>query len=291
MLPVLLDLKFLKIYTYGVFLVLAFFWSTFLLWKNIRLTSYKENEIFDSLFISIGAGLFISRLVHVLSHLEDFGFDILKFVLINGYPGLSLIGFIGGSVLGLYIFTMAKKIRFLDTVDYFITPAILALGIGKIGSFFSGAEIGAKTKFPIAVKYAGYDGFRHLTAFYEATLFFIGAYLSYKLLFEVRRQKYIKGFVFYFFIWYFSIVYFFFEPLKNSNVKLFSNHSINGTVSLAFLLTFSFYFLYYFRGNIQTKIERIKNSILHYGQKAFGSIHQRTRRKTTGGEGEAPSAS
>ena len=31
MLPVLLDLKFVKIYTFGVFLVLAFFWGAFFL--------------------------------------------------------------------------------------------------------------------------------------------------------------------------------------------------------------------------------------------------------------------
>ena len=90
MLPVLLDLKFIKIYVFGVFLVLAFFWGSFILWKNIRLTSQKEDEIFDALFFSLSGGLFFSRLFYVILNFDKFGFDFLKFILINGYPGLSL---------------------------------------------------------------------------------------------------------------------------------------------------------------------------------------------------------
>ena len=83
MLPVLLDLGFIKIYTFGVFLVLAFFWGCFLLWKNFLLTSQREEDIFDGLFFSIAGGLFVSRLVHVALNFKSFGFDALKFILLN----------------------------------------------------------------------------------------------------------------------------------------------------------------------------------------------------------------
>jgi prolipoprotein diacylglyceryltransferase len=65
MLPILLDLKIFKIYTFGVFLVLAFFWGSFLIWKLIRLTSMKEEEVFDGLFWGLFGGLFLSRLFYV----------------------------------------------------------------------------------------------------------------------------------------------------------------------------------------------------------------------------------
>src|SRR3989338_9939126 len=94
MLPVLLNVGFLKIYTFGVFLVLGFFWATFLLWKNIRLTSLKEKDVFDGLFISLLGALFFGRLVYVILNFKDFGFNLLKFILINGYPGISLYGLI-----------------------------------------------------------------------------------------------------------------------------------------------------------------------------------------------------
>ncbi|QQG44144.1 MAG: prolipoprotein diacylglyceryl transferase [Candidatus Roizmanbacteria bacterium] len=282
MFPVLIDLGFFKIYTFGVFLVLAFFWGTFLLWRNIRLTSFKEEDVFDGLFISMASGFIVGRLLYVIFNFNQFGFDILKYILINGYPGLSLFGSVVGAALGLYIFFLIKKIKFFDIVDYFITPGLLALGLGKIGSFFSGVEVGTKTKFFLAIKYAGFDGFRHLTALYEGFLFIIGAYLSYKLLFGIRRQKYAKGFNFYFFWWYLGLVYFLFDPLKSAHLTFITTDSLNKTFSLAILLTFTFYFLYYFRSSILGKIQIIKNSIYFYGQKTISRVYKTTGKKIKG---------
>src|SRR3990167_3956926 len=188
MLPVLLDLKFIKIYTFGVFLVLAFFWGSFILWKNIRLTSQKEDEIFDGLFLALGGGLFFSRLLYVILNYDKFGFDVLKFILINGYPGLSLYGALFGSFIILYLYFLYKKISFKDTADYFITPVFIGLALGKLGSFFSGSEVGTQTKFFLSIKYFGYDGLRHLTPLYEGILFAMAAYMSYRLLFQIRRE-------------------------------------------------------------------------------------------------------
>lgn len=290
MLPVLLDLSFLKIYTFGVFLVLAFFWSTFLLWRNIRLTSFKEEDVFDGLFVSLGFGLFIGRLVYVLFNFNDFGFSILKFILVNGYPGLSLYGGMLGVFIGLYLFFAVKKIKFSEIADYYITPAFVALAIGKLGSFFSGVEIGAKTKFPIAFKYAGHEGFRHLTALYEGLLFLIGAYVSYKLLFEIRRQNHTKGFAVYFFWWFTALVYFLFDPLKSIHLTFLSQDSLNKTISLAILLTFSLYFLYYFRTVILDRVGRIKNLLFNYGQATISGIYQRTKKKAPRGENQGTTA-
>ena len=112
MLPVLLNLGFIKIYTYGVFLVLGFFWAIFLLWKNIRLTSFKEEDVFDGLFLSMFGSIFFGRLVYVFLNFKDFGFNLLKYILINGYPGISLYGSIFGGFFVLYLFTNSRKLNF-----------------------------------------------------------------------------------------------------------------------------------------------------------------------------------
>ena len=127
MLPIFLDLQFLKIYTFGVFLVLAFFWSTYLLWKNFRLTAIKEELVFDGLFISLAGGLFFGRLYYVLLNFDTFGVNILKFILINGYPGISLWGAIVGGFATLFVFLRYQKIRFFTVIDYFISPLFIAL--------------------------------------------------------------------------------------------------------------------------------------------------------------------
>lgn len=289
MLPVLLNLGFIKIYTFGVFLVLAFFWSMFLFWKNTRLTSHKEEEVFDGLFIALFAGLFVGRLVYVALHLKTFGFDFFKFILINGYPGLSVYGTLIGGVIAFVIFCNIKRIHFTDIIDYIVPPLLIALGIGKLGSFFSGVEVGAKTKFPVALRYVNFDGPRHLTALYEAVIFFIAAYFAYRMLFAIRRDKLSKGTTFFFLGWVFSLVYFIMDPLKTNRV-LVLGQSTNWIISAVLLLTFTLYFLYHLRTRFFNGLSKITNSHHHNGNKIKSNIHKVTTEETGGGSSETQTA-
>lgn len=245
-------------------MVLAFFWGSYLLWRNIRLTSFKEDEIFDGLFASMFSSLFFARLVYVIFNFDKFGFNLVKFFLINGYPGLSLFGAVLGGLIGLYIYFSYKKISFLDTIDYFVAPFFLALAFGKLGSFFSGSEVGTKTSFFLSVKYQGFDGFRHVTPLYETLVFAFAIYLTWQLLFLIRKQRLKHGFVLYFGLWYLAFVYFLFDKMKQGHLY-FMGQSVNGLISVIVLLTLSCYFIYYFRSSIWYSFKL-------YGNKAFSKI-------------------
>lgn len=248
MIPVLLDLGFIKIYTFGVFLVLAFLWTAYFVWKNVQLTSFKENQVFDGLFISLGVGLVVARIVYIAFHFNDFGFDPLKYALINGYPGLSLFGGMVGFFGALYLFCLSQKLRFLDMCDYIVAPLFLALAIGKMGSFFAGVEVGSRTEFFLAIKYTNFDGLRHLTAFYEGLLFFLGSYICYLAMFEIRKSKSTlsKGFNFVFFLWFFSAVQAVVDGIKTNPVMI-QGWSVYFAFALFILLTSSVFLLYYFK--------------------------------------------
>ncbi len=272
MLPVLINLGFIKIYTFGVFLVLGFFWGLFLLWRNIRLTSLKEEEVFDTVFISIIGGLFFSRLFYVLLNFSDFGFDLLKFILINGYPGLAIYGFIFGFFLTVYFYTKKLKINFNYLVDYFIGPLFLSLIFGKIGGFFSGDEVGTVTNFFLKIKYLGLEGERHLVGLYQSLLFGLGFYFSQKLIFEVRKEKYFKGFVFLFGLFYFSFVYLITDKLRLSELYI-AKISFNYLISLIIFLTTTMYFVYYFRSQIVL-------SLKNYGKNLIEKINRGIKKRT-----------
>lgn len=257
MLPVLLDLPFIKIYTFGVFLVLAFFWSTFLLWKNFLLTSYKEEEIFDHLFVGLAGGLLVSRALYVGLHFSEFGLSLLKFILINGYPGLSLYGFIFGFLGSVYMSVNRTKIKFTEAIDYFVPSAFIALAFGKIGAFFSGVEVGSKTNFLLKLKFVGVDGLRHLTPLYEGVFFFVGAYFAYQILFSIRRDRFSNGTNLYFFLWFTGLILSCSDMLKEQSVFIYKTLSLNALVSYVLLLTFSAYFIYYFRSSVHTYVKNI----------------------------------
>ncbi|OGK34394.1 hypothetical protein A3A93_03640 [Candidatus Roizmanbacteria bacterium RIFCSPLOWO2_01_FULL_38_12] len=246
MLPVILDFGVLKIYTYGVFLVLAFLWSTFILWKHVALTSFHEDEVFDGVFIGLFGGLIVGRTAYVLLNFETFKFNILKMILINGYPGIHAVSAIIGFFIFVYFFTSVRNIGYLKFVDYIVTPLLLAFAIVKLGGFFSGSEIGAQTKFFISLKYPQLDGQRHLTALYESIFYFLGAVFSYNLLMYIRKEKFYEGFNLIFFIWYISLVITLFDSLKSFRI-IISGVSFDMVISSLTLLTISGYFVYYFR--------------------------------------------
>lgn len=282
MLPILLELGPLKLYTFGVFLTLSFFWGSFLLWKVIRLSSYKEEDIFDGLFFSLFTGLVFGRLTYVLLHGREFGFNIAKIVLINGFPGLSLIGCLFGGIIGLNIFLTIKKVKFPEIIDYFTAPLFLAIAIGKLGSFFSGSEVGTRTSIFLSVKYANLEGLRHLTPLYESIFFFIGSAIAYKLLFLIRKNVYPKHFSLLFFIWFFSLIESFFDGMKQNKLIIYSV-SFNYIVSILLLLTFSFYFVYYFRSLILKKTVLFYNFIQSNAKKIFKRISSSSKRHTSEG--------
>ncbi|MFW5703479.1 MAG: prolipoprotein diacylglyceryl transferase [Patescibacteria group bacterium] len=277
MLPILLEIGFIKVYTFGIFLVLAFFWGCFFLWKNIRLTSYKEEEVFDGLFFALIIGGFIGRLTHVVLNFSDFGLSPIRFILINGYPGFSLLGFLLGILLGFAMFVNTRKIRFQNLIDYVVPPLFLAVAIGKLGSFFSGVEIGTETTLPVAIQYANYDGMRHLTPLYESIIYFLGSYLSFKLLFSVRRDILDNGFLLSFFIWFTSAVVFAFDWIREDKMLMYG-YSVYGILAMFLLLTFSLYFIYYFRTALLQPF--IGNSHKkNYGKSSQSGVRSKPERK------------
>lgn len=281
MLPVLLDLKFIKIYTFGVFLVLSFFWGAYLLWKNIRLTSFKEEDIFDGLFLAVAGGIVGARLTYVVFNPSNFGLDLLKIVLINGYPGLSLFGGLIGAAATLFGYLFIKKIDIKQVIDYFMSPLLLALGIGKLGSFFAGADVGTKTRFLLSIHYVGYDGLRHVPALYESIIYFIGAYFANRFLFQMRRGTYRPGFVFMASIGYFSLVTFVFDKLKVDHLYLLGA-SLNGLLSSSLGIVALVYLVYYFRSNLKTFITGVSRSLFGYGTKTISGFSQKGRKKSKG---------
>ena len=237
MLPVLFTIGPLKIYTLGVFLVLAFFWGSFLLWRLIRLSAYKEEEIFDCLFLSLMFGLFFSRLFYVAGHFSQFGFDLLKFILINGYPGLSWLGGLMGGFFFAYLFFSAKKIPFLQVSDYFIPPLFLALGFGFLGIFFSQKN--------------------SLLFVLIGLIFFFSAFLSYRVLFLIRQERLRIAFNLFIFL------------LITGLVGILIEKGSWYWFSLILLLTSGGYILYYFRVVIFKSLKELFEKIYHYEKKLF----------------------
>lgn len=278
MLPVLLDFGFIKIYTFGICAVLGFFWGLFLLWKLIGLTSYKEEDIFDGVFIGLIGGLIGARLVYVWLNFSRFGFNILKIILINGYPGLFLYAGLACGFLCFYLFIRSKKIPFIKVIDYAMPGLFLALVFMKCGAFLSGGESGSPTHFFLKAFSVGQKEPRHITGVYEAIFFIVGAYIAHRILLLIRREKLPHGFGWYFFMSYFSLVYLLLDKIKADHIYLVG-FSVNFGISLLLFIFFILYFLVFFHTILFKNIQLLFISLKKYVARIVKKITRRAEKK------------
>lgn len=259
--PILLDLGIFKVYTTGVFLVLGLFWALFVFWKSLKLTHHKEEQFFDIILLSGFIAFIFSRIFYVILHFDQFGFDILKIILVNGYPGLSLLGAFIGAFLVLIIFCWVMRLSIGETMDYVLPAVLLFFATGKAGSFLAGVDVGTVTKLPIAMKYLGHDGWRHPVAAYEGIFLMIGYLVVYKLLLAVRRGDWSLGSTYAIGAAWIGADLFLFDKLKVQKLYL-AGFSLNLWVGFFILVVALSYFIFMnstqLKGNMEQLIIKFK---------------------------------
>lgn len=279
MLPILLNAPFLKIYTYGVFLCLSFLWGAFWYWKLVRLTAHREEDMFDIFFMFLGGGLIGSRIIYILINFKDFGFDILKWILVNGYPGGSLIGFLLGGFGTLGIICYREKLSFRVISDYFASPLLLGLCIAKLGAFLSGSDVGTRTSFFLATRYIGHEGLRHITALYEALLYLIAFYVAYKIIRAVRRDTFPNGFSFLFLLYAISTIYVLLDTIKENHLYL-GSISVNLGLSIPTFIGLTIWYLYYWRTLIAKRIVNFSTTTKKHVHTTIKRIPRRAKNES-----------
>ena len=271
MIPLFAQLGSLYIYTYGLFLMLGFFWASFFIWKHIRISKFEEEVAFDITFLSFAGALVIGRVVYCLSHFQDFRFDILKYILANGYPGMSSVGMLLGGIITMYWVCYIKKIKFSEFSDYVIPSLFIFTAAAELGAFFAGTEPGIFWKW-----------FRQPIALYKAFLLGIGTYISFTLFFNVRKEKIGKGAPLFFFIGAYSFVNIAFQFLKDKRVLL-TESPLEAGAYYILLLTSCFYFVYYFRVLISQRFHHFINLKLSYVKKIVKHLPHKTEKHNRGG--------
>ena len=99
-----------------------------LLRRNVSL-----NTIFDSAFIVLLVGLFFSRLVYGLTHFSLSFFNPLVFFIIPYFPGITVSGFLLGSLLTLYLITKRRKLPLGKLFDLFALSLLPASSMYFVG--------------------------------------------------------------------------------------------------------------------------------------------------------------
>lgn len=154
--PILFSLGNFKIYTYGLFVALAFMTTIFYLSYSLKKSEEKlisHDELYYLFVCIVIFAIIGARLFFVFINFKDFvsyPWDIFK--IRNG--GLVYYGGFISAVIFMLIYNAKRKEKNLFKLGDFFAPA-LALGhaIGRIGCFFAGCCYGKVSNLPFAVMF------------------------------------------------------------------------------------------------------------------------------------------
>lgn len=176
MFPVLLSVGPLQLKTMFLFLLLGFFFASFVFWRKCREEHYSESEIFDSFLVSALLGAIVARAVFILFNFQTFGFHVLSWFDIGAFPGTNLIAGLAAAAFSMYKNAVKNKWDEFEVLDFWVMSAALGLFIYNLGAFFDGTGYGYATSLPWGVVFPNLIEPHHPVQMYFA-LFYLGVYL------------------------------------------------------------------------------------------------------------------
>ncbi len=218
MFPILFSIGPVHIYSFSVFLVLAWLVFSFLFWKLLRSNGTPEDKIFDLTFYATIVASISARGLFVVLHWELFRDTLLKIVALWVQPGLSLYGAFLGGIMTLVSMSRSWKVRLGQVLDAIAIAFPSALVIGYIGSFLDGAEVGKIVDLPWAIRYVGQVGRRHPVQIYEIIVTIIILAVVLVLQNKSVKEKWPYGLLGIWFFILYSLGMFVLEFMKDSHV-------------------------------------------------------------------------
>ena len=239
--PVLLDLGFIEIRWYSIFILLAFIVGYFIVIKqskknNIDLTFITDLVFYIIIFCIIGA-----RLYYCLFNIDYYSKNIIDiFKIWEG--GLAIHGGIIAGILTIYFYSKKKDISLIKLLDVFAPALVLGQAIGRWGNFFNMEAYGPETtlatlqnlnipKFIIDGMYID-RAYHHPTFFYES----LGCLIIFIILIILMNIKKIKqGQITAVYFISYGIIRFLIEGLRQDSLMLF-NLKIAQVVSILMII-------------------------------------------------------
>jgi len=124
-------------------------------------------QVYD-LTILIAAGVLIGgRAVEVIFYEWAYYSAHPLYILWIWLGGMATHGILLGGTLGAWLFCRLYQKGFLSLADELVIPALLIMGLGRIGNFIDGQIVGSVTDVWWAIKFPDADGFRHPVVLYD----------------------------------------------------------------------------------------------------------------------------
>lgn len=152
------------VYWYGVLMALGILIGVWLTIREGKRKKLTEDDILDMCLVIIPSGVVGARLYYVIFEWASYASNPIRALYI-WEGGLAIYGAVIGGLIGMFIYSRVKKIRFLKLADCIAPGLVLAQAIGRWGNFFNQEAFGLPINngelmwFPFAVYIEGYHTF------------------------------------------------------------------------------------------------------------------------------------
>jgi len=244
-----LDLGFIQIYWYSIFILLGVITGVLIIIKEAKRKNIDEDFIINTLFFGILFAIIGARLYYVLFNLDYYIYNPTEIIQIwNG--GLAIHGGILAGLITILIMCKKHKVNVIKLLDTIALGLIIGQAIGRWGNFFNSEAYGSVVSLA-SLKSIGLPSFiingmyidgayHHPTFLYESIWCLIG----FIILFINRKELNIGKSLGLYLVWY-GLGRFLIESLRTDSLML-------GTIKVAQLISIIFiivgiYFLFIYK--------------------------------------------
>lgn len=181
--PILFDFGMIKIYSWGVMIILAFLISFFLFSKKAKQQKISKEHIYGLLFFALIGVIIGSRLMYIILNFNQFHTNPISIFSINEGGFISYGGLIGSIILAK-IYSIRSNLEFIKILNIAAPYITLGFAIGRLGCFLNWCCYGIISNLPWAIK-VGADFPRHPTQLYLSLIGFI----IFFILIKIRNSK------------------------------------------------------------------------------------------------------
>ena len=143
---VLLDLGFIKIYYYSIFILLGVIVGGIFVYLELRREKVNKEKLFDVFFYTIIFAFLGARAYYVLFNLSYYLSNPIEIFYI-WHGGLAIHGGILGGLLYLWYYSRKHKLNLVKLLDILVVGLIIGQVIGRWGNFFNSEAYGYVTSY------------------------------------------------------------------------------------------------------------------------------------------------
>ena len=224
--PIFLDLGFIKIYWYSLFIFMALIVGGTVVFNESKKFEVPENFVTNLFFWTIPVALIGARLYYVVFNLSYYlknPLDILKV----WEGGLAIHGGIIAGLLFIIYYCKRYSISYKYMIDFCVPGVLIGQAIGRWGNFFNSEAHGGPTTYEflksIFVPEFVIDGMKINEFYYQPTFYYesLWCLVGFIIVILIRKLKYLKlnQITSFYLIWY-GLGRLFIEAMRTDNLMI-----------------------------------------------------------------------